>query len=105
MGGPVLGMLLDEGFSISAMQTYSLLKSQVENFYEVYKTVLPSAQLSAMVSELSSGVCLAVEVRSQENTVLRLRELCGPYDVEMARHLRPNTLRAQLGRDNVHNVV
>lgn len=35
----------------------------------------------------------------------RLRELCGPFDVEVARHLRPKTLRALHGRDNVHNVV
>jgi len=103
--GVILSTLVENGLSISAMQTHSLLKSQSENFYEVYKTVLPSAQYSAMVGELSSGVCVAVEVRAQSDAVLRLRELCGPYDVEIARHLRPNTIRARLGRDNVHNAV
>ena len=40
-----------------------------------------------------------------QEAVHRLRELCGPFDVEVARHLRPDTLRALHGRDNVHNVV
>jgi len=103
--GIVLSTLIENGLSISALQTHSLLKSQSENFYEVYKTVLPSAQYAAMVGELSSGICVAVEVRAQSDAVLRLRELCGPYDVEIARHLRPNTIRARLGRDNVQNAV
>lgn len=104
--GEVVDALLGEGLEISAMQTYSLLKSQAENFYEVYKTVLPSAQYHAMIGELASGVCLAIEVRSTaEDAVTKLRDLCGPYDVEIARHLRPNTLRAKLGRDAVHNTV
>jgi len=104
--GEVVEALMGAGLEISAMQTYSLLKSQAENFYEVYKTVLPSAQYHAMIGELSSGVCLAIEVRSTaEDAVTKLRELCGPYDVDIARHLRPHSLRARLGRDAVHNAV
>lgn len=106
--GEVIDAVLNAGLEISAMQTYSLLKSQAENFCEVYKTVIPSATYHAMVSELSSGVCLALEVccaPGDGDAVAALRELCGPYDVEIARHLRPSTLRARLGRDNVHNAV
>jgi len=103
--GDIVSSLLSSGFEISAITSYSLLKSQVENFYEVYKTIVPSSQFSAMIGELASGVCIAMEVRSQDEVVGKLRELCGPYDVEIARHLRPNTIRAQLGRDNVHNAV
>lgn len=104
--GQVVDALLGAGLEISAMQTYSLLKSQAENFYEVYKTVIPSAQYHAMIGELASGVCLAIEVRSNtEDAVTKLRDLCGPYDVEIARHLRPHTLRAKLGKDAVHNTV
>jgi len=103
--GTIVSTLLGSGFEISAIMSYSLLKSQVENFYEVYKTVVPSSQFSAMIGELASGVCIAMEVRGPEDVVGKLRELCGPYDVEIARHLRPGTLRAKLGRDNVHNAV
>mmetsp|Transcript_114415 Transcript_114415/g.244039 ORF Transcript_114415/g.244039 Transcript_114415/m.244039 type:complete len:330 (-) Transcript_114415:167-1156(-) len=103
--GTIVSTLLGSGFEISAIMSYSLLKSQVENFYEVYKTVVPSSQFSAMIGELASGVCIAMEVRAPDDVVGKLRELCGPYDVEIARHLRPGTLRAKLGRDNVHNAV
>eukprot|EP00933_Yihiella_yeosuensis_P016975 TRINITY_DN14330_c1_g1_i1.p1 TRINITY_DN14330_c1_g1~~TRINITY_DN14330_c1_g1_i1.p1 ORF type:complete len:340 (+),score=69.93 TRINITY_DN14330_c1_g1_i1:64-1083(+) len=103
--GAIISALLDSGFEISCMQSYALLKNQAENFYEVYKTVIPSNQYSAMISELASGLCLALEVKAQEDVVPRLRELCGPFDVEIARHLRPNTIRAVYGRDNVHNCV
>ncbi|CAE7229261.1 NME7 [Symbiodinium sp. CCMP2592] len=102
--GSVISAIMETGLQISAMQTYVLLKSQAENFYEVYKTVLPSAQYASMITELASGLCLAMEVRG-ENVVPRLRELCGPFDIEIAKHLRPNTIRACHGRNNVHNVV
>jgi len=103
--GAVLERLVDENFEISALQGFSLTRPQAENFYEVYKTVVPSAQYSAMISELASGVCIVIEVRGPGNVVNALRELCGPYDVEIAKHIRPGTIRAQLGRDNVHNAV
>merc|ERR1711972_560557 len=102
--GAVIERLVDANFEISAMQSFSLTRPQAENFYEVYKTVVPSAQYSAMISELASGVCLAIEVRATD-AVDKLRKLCGPHDVEIAKHLRPETLRAKLGRDNVHNAV
>ena len=34
-----------------------------------------------------------LEIR-QENVVEKFRELCGPHDPELARVLRPNTIRA-----------
>jgi nucleoside-diphosphate kinase len=102
--GSVLSTLVQAGLDISALQTFSLLRTQAENFYEVYKTVVPSAQYSAMIGELASGICLAIEVRAPD-AVDTLRKLCGPVDVEIAKHLRPDTLRAKLGRDNVHNAV
>lgn len=105
VAGTVISEILQAGLDISAMQTFSLSRQQTENFCEVYKTVLPSAQYSGMVAELSSGLCLVIEVRANDGAVQRLRDLCGPYDVEIARHLRPDTIRARLGRDNVHNVV
>lgn len=105
VAGEVISTLLAAGLEISAMQSFSLLKAQAENFYEVYKTIIPSAHYVSMVSELASGLCLAIEVRASADVVPMMRELCGPYDVEIARHLRPETIRARLGRDNVHNVV
>ena len=45
-----------------------------------------------------------MEVR-QNNAVAALRELCGPNDPEMARSLRPKSIRALFGKDKAKNAV
>lgn len=37
--------------------------------------------------------------------VKSFRDLCGPHDPEIARTLRPNTLRAKFGIDRVKNAI
>ena len=37
--------------------------------------------------------------------VEKFRDLCGPLDVEMARHIRPQSLRAKFGISNDKNGV
>lgn len=41
----------------------------------------------------------------QNNPVPALRELCGPSDPDLARTVRPKTIRAIYGRDKVKNAV
>jgi len=45
-----------------------------------------------------------MEIR-QENVVETFRSLSGPMDPEIAKSLRPNTLRARFGVDRVRNAV
>lgn len=59
-------MILSEGFEISAMQMFYLDRATSEEFFEVYKGVLPEYQ--AMAEHLTTGPCIALEVR-QENAV------------------------------------
>ena len=100
--GVIVQQVLDAGFEISAMELFCLTKSVAEEFLEVYKGVLP--EQPQQVEELSSGPALVCEVR-QENVVERLRALVGPNDPELARHVRPKTLRAQFGLNRVSNAV
>jgi nucleoside-diphosphate kinase len=100
--GQIIDRILDEGFEISALQNFHLDKPTAEEFFEVYKGVLP--EFVPMVDHMTSGPCIALEIR-QENAVQSFRELCGPLDPEVARHLRPNTIRAQYGLDRVRNGV
>ncbi|GBG26293.1 Nucleoside diphosphate kinase 7 [Hondaea fermentalgiana] len=102
--GPLVSALIDANFEVSAMQLFTLSRSEVENFTEVYKGVINASEYSNMTLELSSGPCVAIEVRA-ESCVRELRELCGPHDVEVAKALRPNTLRARFGIDKVQNAV
>merc|ERR1712099_214816 len=87
---------------ISALKMWSLPKSIVEEFLEVYRGILP--EYHDAVEELGSGPVVAIEVR-QENAVDSFRKLVGPQDPEIASHLRPDTLRAKYGINLVQNAI
>jgi len=101
-GGSIVSRILAEGFEISAMQLWHLDKAGAEEFLEIYKGVLP--EYHDMVAQLCTGPALVMEVR-QEDAVNSFRKLVGPHDPEVAKHLRPKTLRAQYGIDRVRNAV
>uniref|UniRef100_A0A5F8H045 Nucleoside diphosphate kinase homolog 7 n=1 Tax=Monodelphis domestica TaxID=13616 RepID=A0A5F8H045_MONDO len=99
--GKILIAIRDEGFEISAMQMFHMDRVNVEEFYEVYKGVV--TDFSDMVTELYSGPCVALEI--QQHCTKTFREFCGPADPEIARHLRPGTLRAIFGKSRIQNAV
>jgi len=86
------------------MQSFNINRREADEFLEVYKGVVSSTEFNSMSMELSSGPLIAIEVRS-ENCVRELRELAGPADFEVAKQLRPNTLRARFGNSTVQNAV
>ena len=107
-----LGLVLDgiqrEGFEICGAQTFALDRVNALEFYEVYKGVVP--EFNALVDEITSGSFVAVEVAGPEGedgegVVERFREVAGPVDPEIARVLRPDSLRARFGFDKVRNAV
>lgn len=102
MLGKILIAIRDACFGISAIQMFNLDRANVEEFYEVYKGVV--SEYNDMVTELCSGPCVAVEIQ-QTNPTKTFREFCGPSDPEIARHLRPETLRAVFGKTKVQNAV
>ena len=102
LAGQVIDMILQEGFEISSMQMFSLDKPTAEEFFEVYKGVIP--EFVGMVEHMISGPCIVLEIR-QENAVKSFRELCGPMDPEIAKNLRPNTIRAKFGHSREINAV
>ena len=65
------------GFEISAMLMCSLDKANAEEFLEIYKGVVQEYPM--MVTELSSGPCIAMEIRAQD-AVKTFREFVGPAD-------------------------
>lgn len=81
---------------------FTIDKPTAEEFFEVYKGVVP--EYVALTEHMTTGPCIALEVR-QENVVKAFRELAGPADPEIAKNLRPTTLRARFGIDKVRNAV
>lgn len=102
IGGDIIQTILDEGFEISAIGLAALNTPDAEDFLEVYKGVVP--EYNAMVEQLTSGPCWVMEIRA-ENAPQSFRTLCGPHDPEIARVLRPQSLRARFGADKIKNAV
>jgi len=100
--GKIIDIILQEGFEISALEMFTIDKPTAEEFFEVYKGVAP--EFVAMTEHMTTGPCLVLEVR-QENVVKAFRELAGPADPEIAKNLRPHTLRARFGVDKARNAV
>eukprot|EP00118_Oscarella_pearsei_P000846 m.5952 g.5952 ORF g.5952 m.5952 type:complete len:371 (+) comp14541_c0_seq1:82-1194(+) len=102
LSGKIISEILRTGFKISAMEMFHLEKANTEEFLEVYKGVV--TEYNQMVTELCSGPCIALEILADE-APKAFREFVGPADPEIARHLRPRTLRAMFGKDKIQNAV
>lgn len=102
--GAIIKMIVDNGFSITAMKMVHLDRKQSEEFYEIYRGVV--TEYLQMVTHLQSGSCLAIEIQGDDEDVQpRFRAFCGPADVHVGKILRPKTLRAIFGVDKVLNAV
>ncbi|XP_046417965.1 nucleoside diphosphate kinase 7 [Neodiprion fabricii] len=106
----LIGYIIDDiqkaGYTISAVQQFYVDPTNVEEFLEVYKGVLP--EYGAMVTEMQSGPCVAMEIthsHGEKDVPTEFRKLCGPMDPDIARQLRPETLRAKYGKTKVQNAV
>eukprot|EP01062_Namystynia_karyoxenos_P005992 TRINITY_DN1208_c0_g1_i1.p1 TRINITY_DN1208_c0_g1~~TRINITY_DN1208_c0_g1_i1.p1 ORF type:complete len:379 (+),score=136.50 TRINITY_DN1208_c0_g1_i1:84-1139(+) len=101
-GGDIVQAILDEGFEVSALRSVHITKADAEDFLEVYKGVM--SEYSAFVEQFSTSPLWAAEIRA-EDAVLAFRQLCGPYDPEIAKVLAPHSLRARFGRTRSCNAV
>ncbi|XP_072540247.1 nucleoside diphosphate kinase homolog 7 isoform X2 [Salminus brasiliensis] len=100
--GKILNSITEAGFEISALQMFNLDRANAEEFLEVYKGVV--TEYTSMVAELCSGPCMTLEILSAD-APKEFRAFCGPADPEIARHLRPTTLRALYGKNKVQNAI
>ncbi|XP_067010903.2 nucleoside diphosphate kinase homolog 7 [Anabrus simplex] len=102
--GDIIVAIQNKGFTISAMRMFYLDQFCAEEFYEVYKGVVP--EYSGMVSELISGACVVMEIGGHgEETPVKFRAAVGPSDPDIAKQLRPDTLRAMFGKNKIENGV
>jgi nucleoside-diphosphate kinase len=100
--GELLDAILAAGFEISALKLLHLTTRDADEFFRVYKGI--SRQYHEVIKCMTSAPLIALEVRG-DDVVRSFREFCGPHDVEIARALRPSSLRARFGRSNLHNAV
>ncbi|KDO24817.1 hypothetical protein SPRG_09650 [Saprolegnia parasitica CBS 223.65] len=101
--GSVIDAILECGLSISAMELFRLDRTSASEFFELYDGVVP--HFNEAVDHLTSGPCIALELQGSGEVVQRFREIAGPWDIDMARELKPSTIRARFGVDRVQNAV
>ncbi|XP_015904032.1 nucleoside diphosphate kinase homolog 7 [Parasteatoda tepidariorum] len=103
--GKIIQDIVDSGFKISALEVVSFNVSNASEFLDVYKGVVP--EYKDMVAQLMSGPSIALEIISSnmKKTCTEFRTFVGPADPEIARKLRPGTLRAKYGQDKIKNAV
>lgn len=107
--GEILDILIEKrGLNLVQARTVVLTRAEAEAFYAVYVNVLDKEEVRMMIDELSSGACVALQItraESPQTLVSDVREIVGPRDPEIARALRPDSLRARFGEDKGRNAV
>lgn len=101
--GKIVDVILKQGFQFGAIQTFTLDNASASEFLEVYKGVV--AEYPAMVSALTAGTTLALEIVGGADVQQKFRDFVGPADPEIGRLIRKTTLRAQYGVDKIRNAV
>lgn len=101
--GEIVSSIMKAGFEVSAARTVHFTPVEAAEFLDVYKGVIP--HYPSVLDAMTGTPCLALELRKDADVVPSFRELCGPHDVEIARHLRPGTLRARFGLDSARNAL
>lgn len=102
--GDIMRAITEAGFTINAMQLFNLERPAAQEFLEVYDGVVK--EYNDLVLQLISGPLVALEITGEgDNVVQNFRELTGPHDPIVAKHIRGNTLRARFGADRVQNAV
>ncbi|CAH8648784.1 unnamed protein product [Schistosoma guineensis] len=104
--GKIWSAITEKGFSVTAASLHRLSKADSADFLEVYKGVVQ--EYPEMLDHLSSGPCIALEIDIPDpnvNVHQAFREFAGPIDPEIAKYLRPDTLRARFGVNKVKNAI
>lgn len=104
--GYILKAIMENDFQITAMQMFYLSNTNADEFLEVYKGVV--SDFHALLSSFIDGPCVALEISGKKEDMEvhgEFRRFAGPADSEVARQIRPHTLRARFGNDKYKNAV
>ena len=102
--GPCIEAILKAGFEIEGLFAIHMSIPICEELFGVYRGVYSS--YSKTIEEICSGPVLAVMVTGTGDHVVEdFRSFCGPIEPELAKVLRPNSLRARFGINSFRNGV
>lgn len=104
--GNIIKTITDSYFKLTAAQMFYLGNANADVFLEVYKGVV--ADYNALLRSFLDGPCVALAIAGKNKDQLvhkEFREFCGPSDADIARQIRPHSLRAIFGCDKYRNAV
>ncbi|KAJ8600587.1 hypothetical protein CTAYLR_008176 [Chrysophaeum taylorii] len=99
-GGDLLLAIARAGFEVAALHLFFLDATSAHAFFTAYKGVW--REYEDIVAHCTQGPCLALMLQADPAP---FRDFCGPLDVELAKALRPTSLRATFGDTLVENAV
>ena len=106
--GYIIQKIIEAGFSVKGIKTFTLTKPQAMKFYEIHKE---RPFYNALVEFMTSGECIAI-VLEKENAIADYRKLIGATDPAEAeegtiRKLYANSKQenAVHGSDSVENGI
>jgi nucleoside-diphosphate kinase len=103
VAGDVLGAIVERGFEIVGLHSTHFTPQIAEDLLDVYKGIYP--QYSAMVEQLAESPLLGVMIMGSKDVVTEFRDFCGPLNPDLARSVRPDSLRAIFGKTVTKNAV
>lgn len=105
--GPIVTAIMNHPkFKITAMQMFYISTPNADEFLEVYKGVV--SDFHAMLLSYLDGPLIALEISAKIegiNTHKEFRTFAGPSDSDIARQIRPNSLRGMFGVSKYKNAV
>ncbi|KAJ8966341.1 hypothetical protein NQ314_003609 [Rhamnusium bicolor] len=104
--GHVITYITDSHFKVSAAKMTYLSNANADEFLEVYKGVV--SDYNALLLSFLDGPCVALEIAGKHDDVNaheEFRKFVGPSDSDIARQIRPDTLRARFGCDKYKNAA
>ncbi|XP_061827488.1 thioredoxin domain-containing protein 6 [Nerophis lumbriciformis] len=97
----ILEEIRERGFSVSRLEEKLLSRETAEVFYEKHRD---QPFFNQLVEFMCGSTCLMM-VLEKENAVEEWRAMMGPTDPDQAKVISPNSLRARLASDVLHNCV
>ena len=100
----IINDILNEGFMISAITTRKLTLNEAKEFMAIYDGVIK--EYNYLIEQLLSGTVIVLQIQClHENAFTEFRDFIGPKDPEIAKYIRPHTLRAKYGVDRIKNAI
>ncbi|KAH0574209.1 Nucleoside diphosphate kinase [Spironucleus salmonicida] len=99
----IIDFILDRTkLSVSGIHAAIPTAADIQELMISYNGVIPCYK--EYCDRMDDGICIAIEFEGP-NAVKEMREICGPFDPEIARVLKPDSVRAKFGVDIVDNAV